>query len=111
MLQFLQAHHTNQKYGNIAVAVLSKLAVKGPDKIYRLKWGLCEAVHVERQPIFEAEEDGKFKVNYDLLHNAKQTRPRYHRGRKIFYFMSVDDQIMAPTKELAMEYANMLFGT
>ena len=89
---------------------MAELGTHGSDGIYRLNWGLAEAIHYEGEYLYRLNKNNEFELNVDLLQKSQKDRPRYHLGRKIFHFMSIDDPILAPNRTVAREYANILFG-
>ena len=89
---------------------MKELGTKGPDGLYRLKWGLCESIYHNGQPLHLFNQHGEPELNVELVHKIIKTGIPYTKGRKLFHFQTTADPIMAPTKEIAMQYANILFG-
>lgn len=71
---------------------------------------MAEALHLNGDYVFSIDENGEHQLNKDLLHKITKQGIPYSRGRNIFHFQTTADPVLAPTEELAKDYANTLFG-
>ena len=86
-----------------------KLGKKGPDGAYRLKWGLCESVHFNGQPLHYFNSDGEPELALDVVHQIGKTGIPFQKAHKLFHFQSTADPIMAPKKRHAELYDAVLY--
>jgi len=89
---------------------MADLGAPAPDGLYRLKWGMAEALHLNGKFVYTIDTNGEHQLDKDILRKITKQGIPYMDGRNVFHFQTISDPIVAPTAKLAKEYANTLFG-
>ena len=90
---------------------MKPISNRGDDGLWRLHsgmWTTC-AQH-NGESLYERDQLGEFQLKKDIAKRISLSGIPYSQGRNIHHFHTICDPIIGPSRDCAIEYANMLFG-